>query len=494
MKRPITIISSISSLLFLVAIIWFGAGIYIDKKSGNEKASSRYQKLLNDTKSALFQSQYGSPDFSNKFIRAIGNIDDFSALKLEINGELVYSYPPSLFSLPSPDLVKHFEETVEVNPQNYFSLEASIYLMKPNSIYNYARIAFLLILVGTIIVVVLIILTNGTEDAIIRTGNFKFSKKKSYSNVYRPFSETESPQKSEETKIEASEETKELEKSVEENKVTSDEAPLEEKKPLFNPEASNSNAENTEAIQEEEISINFDDDKTDEENSNVNDWFIDTDEESENDGLDVIDQFEQQNAEDSELFTGFNEDEPIFESEPVTESPVIEQEKIIEEKQEKNISPITSLFVQSELEPKIDNEISSGSENLTVALLKINALDRGNSISSNVLSILKDKSSYENPEIFEYKSDSYAVVLPKTDLQTTVDMFETVYNKISDFLKNNNATNEVSVGISSVAGRKIKAERLLLEASQALDYASNDPDSPIVAFRANPEKYNEMQD
>ena len=154
------------------------------------------------------------------------------------------------------------------------------------------------------------------------------------------------------------------------------------------------------------------------------------------------------------------------------------------------LSPVTNLALQSSLEEKFDEAILSN-PNSTLALVKINGLDRGNTISQEIVSILSKVS--DNPQIFEYKSDSYAQIL-STDLQTTVDKYEEIYNKIADFLKDNNATNEVSVGISSAGERKIKAERVILEAGQALDYASQDPDSPIVAFRANPEKYREYME
>ena len=102
--------------------------------------------------------------------------------------------------------------------------------------------------------------------------------------------------------------------------------------------------------------------------------------------------------------------------------------------------------------------------------------------------------SLEGSELFEYKSDAYAAVLKGKDLQTSVDKFEGIYNEIANFLKDNNAANEVSVGISSADERNVKAERVILEANQALEYASQDPDSPIVAFRANPQKYKEFQE
>ena len=93
--------------------------------------------------------------------------------------------------------------------------------------------------------------------------------------------------------------------------------------------------------------------------------------------------------------------------------------------------------------------------------------------------------------MFEYNSDSYALITKDSDLNKAVEISERLYNNLSDYLKDNNATNEVSIGISSVSKRNITAERILLEADQALIHASQDPDSPIIAFRANPDKYRE---
>ena len=133
MKKPITIVSSICFLLFLIAIVWLGAGIYTDKKNGSERADSRFSSLLESTQKNFQENQYGTYQFSNNFIKAIGNIDDFSTLKLEINGELVYSYPPEFFTLPSPDLVKSYSQTI-YSGEKSLTLKASIYLMKPGSV------------------------------------------------------------------------------------------------------------------------------------------------------------------------------------------------------------------------------------------------------------------------------------------------------------------------------------------------------------------------
>ena len=184
MKKPITLVSCISIVLFLIAIIWFGAGIYADKKGGTTKANTRYENLLNSTKSIFAADLYGTREFSNTFIKAIGNIDDFSSLKLEVNGTLIYSYPPNSFSLPSPELVKSYADSVNIKDKN-FTLKASIYLMTPGTIYNHSRIAFVLILIGTIVACVFIVFTNGMETSLVVTqsGEKKYGHKEANDEV-----------------------------------------------------------------------------------------------------------------------------------------------------------------------------------------------------------------------------------------------------------------------------------------------------------------------
>ena len=52
--------------------------------------------------------------------------------------------------------------------------------------------------------------------------------------------------------------------------------------------------------------------------------------------------------------------------------------------------------------------------------------------------------------------------------------------------------NSLSIGLSSRAHRNVAAERLLFEAGEALERASRDTGSPIVAFKSDPEKYREF--
>lgn len=474
MKKPITLISSICSLLFLIAIAWLGTGVYLDKKNGTQKADSRYEAFLSKCRVNFSENSYGSQEFSNEFIRSIGNIDDFSSLKLEVNGEMVYSYPPSYFSLPSPELVKSYHDTISVNGSSY-TIKASIYLMSPNSVYNHSRLAFIIILVGTIIVGLFIVLTNGAENDIpekypykARQKTFTSQKKSSLSEILPKKMAEEHERESDEERV--SEETEPL--SEEKTIVSHSE---DEQKPIFNPPEETFD----EAPEESDGQFSEENNKKEEEQK------VEIPEEL------VFTEEDEQEWSDSELFEK-NEPKEGSELDIIDQLEQANQQSLEEEaEEEEELSPITNIHYQASLEQKLDEAIVS-ELHVTLALLKINGLDHGNSISQNVIKILSD--SLEGSELFEYKSDAYAAVLKGKDLQTSVDKFEGIYNEIADFLKDNNAANEVSVGISSADERDVKAERVILEANQALEYASQDPDSPIVAFRANPQKYKEFQE
>ena len=66
---------------------------------------------------------------------------------------------------------------------------------------------------------------------------------------------------------------------------------------------------------------------------------------------------------------------------------------------------------------------------------------------------------------------------------------QSLNNAISVILQRNGQSAQTAIGISARAFRMINADRLLTEAEQAALHA--DDENPIIAFRANPEKYKE---
>jgi hypothetical protein len=92
--------------------------------------------------------------------------------------------------------------------------------------------------------------------------------------------------------------------------------------------------------------------------------------------------------------------------------------------------------------------------------------------------------------IFEQGGQKIAVILPSIDLDQGFAKSEKFQNRLqSKYAEAFEQTAEMYIGLSSRADRAIDAERLIFEASGALKKAWEDPSSPIVAFRSDPEKY-----
>ena len=91
--------------------------------------------------------------------------------------------------------------------------------------------------------------------------------------------------------------------------------------------------------------------------------------------------------------------------------------------------------------------------------------------------------------IFEYGQDGFSCIVHSINVDGALDLAEQVYVAISKILEENGMNNEIGIGISTRSFRLIPGKRILLEAEQALQHAFEDPETAIVAFRVDPEKY-----
>lgn len=522
MKRPITIISIISIFLFIAALSWFGIGIYSDAKNGSEQNGRDFETLVFKTVNSANTSKIGTPEFSKKFIDAIGNVENYSSLRLDVNGKLIYSYPPSGFSLPSAAITNSFKKTVSTREGRLLTVSASMYAIKANSVYHYAKLAFVLILLGTSISLILLLILSGKKENRVKQEKqgikIKFFGKKS------------------DKKADKNSELKKDEDEFNFDYADDDSSEIFDDDFFENDFGGNQEEKQDESQEKDDDSMTFDfseenenepEDESETENI-IEDTFTEDEPalpfatdisegnfeiEDENENLPETKNDEKSDAEEtSETETETeteNEIETETENEPESSEKLeLETSEPEEAEAEKSfldlnagispesISPATGLKLQSALLAELDSKIQKSlgeNKELTFAILKINGLDRGNSISNKIVEILK--SNFKNQDdIYEYNSDGYAIILENKDLSSCADIFDKIYEKMTSYLRNSNSTNEVVVGLSSVNGRKVDAQRLEAEADQALAHALEDPDSPIIAFRANPEKYREYLD
>jgi len=91
--------------------------------------------------------------------------------------------------------------------------------------------------------------------------------------------------------------------------------------------------------------------------------------------------------------------------------------------------------------------------------------------------------------LFEYGKYGICAILPGVNLETGISKAEKFYQRISQKFHGDRNTSSLRIGISSRSGRLLNADRLMKEATEALNRAKKDPKSSIIAFKSDLDKY-----
>lgn len=142
------------------------------------------------------------------------------------------------------------------------------------------------------------------------------------------------------------------------------------------------------------------------------------------------------------------------------------------------------------LEAKCEEALVKAAENssdLAVLIIKVNSSE--NEISLEQIENIFDSDFAQNALVFSNESNLFTVLLENTGLDDAMTVAKEIFEDFSEKLTD--AGQKVTIGLSSKNGRTVSSERLLTEAREAQKHAATEPDSPIIAFRASPEKYND---
>ena len=195
------------------------------------------------------------------------------------------------------------------------------------------------------------------------------------------------------------------------------------------------------------------------------------------------DEYALTEEEKKQLFDGFdtvdfsqkeNKDEKIFSENTDTE----------EEKSCKKTQPIENL--EAKCEEALVKAAENGSD-LAVLIIKVNSSE--NEISLEQIENIFDSDFAQNALVFSDESNLFTILLENTGLDDAMTVAKEIFEDFSEKLTD--AGQKVTIGLSSKNGRTVSSERLLTEAREAQKHAATEPDSPIIAFRASPEKYND---
>ncbi|MDR1748384.1 MAG: hypothetical protein LBR47_04930 [Spirochaetaceae bacterium] len=156
-------------------------------------------------------------------------------------------------------------------------------------------------------------------------------------------------------------------------------------------------------------------------------------------------------------------------------------------------SPETGMGWESYLEVRLDAELSraaSAEEDTALVIIELPDIRRGDAVSRAVAQNMLHYFKFRD-FIFEYGATGFAGILQNENLDRAMTIAEELYNDINETLKEHTVSSRVAIGISTRIFRLIPGSRLIEEAKQAVKKAFDETTLPIVAFRANPEKYRE---
>lgn len=192
-----------------------------------------------------------------------------------------------------------------------------------------------------------------------------------------------------------------------------------------------------------------------------------------------------------QLLTGTKNDKKQY-AVPVQRQTNIPVQPVVEDTEPKGLySPRSNIGWEEYTKDRLDSELhrcSSTEKDLTLVLMDFQ--DFTNDIMYKLASEEAISFFASRDLLFEYGRHGIVSILPGIDLDTGITKAERFNQRILEkFPNSRNSHSSLNIGITSRSGRLVDADRLIMEAQEALLKAVHDKNSSIVAFRSDPEKY-----
>lgn len=154
-------------------------------------------------------------------------------------------------------------------------------------------------------------------------------------------------------------------------------------------------------------------------------------------------------------------------------------------------SPITGFGWEEYLEPRLNTELiraTASESDLSLLLVRVPGLYFEEPLAKLICTYLQQHFQY-NDLLFEFGADGFAIIREGTSIDEALSIAEDVHAEITNIIEGK--CYNCFVGLSTRSARILPGDRILFEASEALKHAIEEIDSPIIAFKANDEKYRE---
>ena len=442
-NRFIVVYSVFAIAVFVFSISFFGFNLYKEYSTNTSKTESRYTNLVNDIRTLSYNQEANNSTYVQGIKNAVGDAGYYSFIQVRRNGETIVLYPSGKMKEETVSrLTKNYNSTLTVNKQNV-TVDCNLYLIRPDSIFYYARISFLMILIITIITIIMIIYLNLSEAS---------------SDVISLEEEADEAALDEEEESEeeviTEESTSTETEAAEESETVSEEAekPEETEKPE---EENESHAQ----VTPEEVKAILSEPLTDEQAK--------------------------------------TEEKAAAETAPAAEAPAAEPAKLpVDEIAPASTEPSglfdpdTGIGWESYLLTRLDNEIdrATASEiDLSLFVFKLPSVERKSEVFKNICNYLAIQFQFKDL-LFEHRNDCIVAIQISMNVDEALNLADKLYSDISNMINSNSCR----IGISSRSIRMVSGARLILEAEQAIEHA--DAKSPVIAFRVDSEKYRQLME
>lgn len=407
------------SAVYVVSALFFIFSLFIEYKKGASESQGRFNAITRDISRISKNYAPQSKKFYDEFLASLGNISDIAGLQLKYGEELIFSYPKKISELEhiNESLVNTYTTAFFAKNGIPLSLTASVYLLRPSSIFYKGRIAFAAVLIATIAAAAYLVI-------FVRNGTFS--------------SESESDE-------------------PEENEIEYPEIALYDnlaQEEDGEPEDKSTAAEIQEQLQDSQEAV------------------IETEQNEEEDVLAFLNEGKEENPEESPA------------EEASSDSPSCEEPSGL-------FCPDTGFGWEQYMLPRLDSELvrsASSDQDLALLTLRISGIDWksecGKELSKTILETVKF-----NDLVFNYKNDGASAIFQNQNTDKSLVCAEELHSKLTSVLSKFGMNEPVAIGISTRSLRLISGARLANESEEALGRAMADADSPIIAFRVNPERY-----
>lgn len=438
-NRFIVIYTIFAAAVFIFSMAFFGYNLYNEYSTNLQKSEAKNTLLVNNIRTLSMDYAENTSVYSQAIQKAIGDAGNYSYIQIRRNNETVVLYPNGRTKEETiSKLTRNFNTNITVNKQPVY-IDVNYYLIRPDSIFYFARISFLMILIITIITIIMIIYLNLSEASSDVISLEEDSEIETESD-----NEIESEEDSEinETVItEASDEASsenDIDETDESQKLSETEPEVEDEKP---------SAE----VTPEEVQAILSEPLTDEENKST--------EEKEAAKL-PLDEVAPAPLPENQLPSNNSEPSGLF-------------------------NPDTGIGWESYLMTRLNNEIerATASEiDLSLFVIKLPLIDKASDIFKNVCNYLAIQFQFKDL-LFEYKEDCIVAIKISMNVDEALILADKLYTDICNIVDNKSPR----IGISSRSIRMVTGDRLVLEAEQAIEHS--DSNSPVIAFRVDSEKY-----